>query len=1110
MQPIRRRLRPRHPRSPGSPRPAAHRRLGRVRALLAAGVLGLVPAVVGWAPGNVDAQGITTGAITGRVTDKKTGEPMVGVTVVAGAGRDTVTAITEEDGTFRFTSLLPGRYLVTFFYGDATAEHPGIEVGAQRTTQVFHRFGDVGGEKIEIVDRRVLIAPDARRGEFIDRGQMESLPIPGRSYVATLGITPGSHGDGVGPGFSGSSGLENQYVVDGVNTTSLRYAGVGNAVLSDFVESTEVITGGYNAEYGRSTGGVVNVVTRSGSNELQGLVFASVAPGFLTAGADRAATQASSIDVEANLAVSADVGFLVSGPVIKDKLWFVLGAAPSYNRTDLARTTKRKIDSDQNTIADVDPTTGFDLYEDIRTRDFHPWSAGVQGMAKLNYAYAPEHQGQLSFVGGPSRGKTFGMYGLPETTNFDSDRLTSDLAFRWTSKFDDNRTELEAVLGWHHDHVGAQNTYAPARSQPLELLRFGNLGEWSKLGFEDQQTRLACADGGSDPFPGITNCPDEGAGYRVGGGGTIVDDTEDRWSMRLGLTRRVRARGTHEIKAGVDAELNRLTEPRLYTGGAFFENRADSKTIEASRWIQVAPTGADPAEFDRMCSYTPSGQLGDVDLPCKFIGQDDPGSMIEGETVNWAAYLRDSWAIKPNLIVDAGVRYEEQRMRYARFLRDELDPNTGQAYGTNALTLRGMFAPRIGAIYDWTREGRSKAYVHWGRFYESIPMDINSRSFGGEVSYKQEFGWAMCGASIEGYGGPSATGCPDEGAGGSAIGVGGTLIAPGLESQYLDEALGGFEYELAEDVKLGVSLQHRSLGRVVEDVSTDGAQTYVIANPGEWSKDEETALRGERDAAAAAGDTVAVARLDRLLDLYTGIRGFDRPQRDYTALQVTLARRFSRALFLTASYTFSRTRGNFPGLVSYDNGQIDPNISSQYDLVELTSNRAGPLPQDRPHNLKVDGYYRFDLKRAGMLTLGWRGRLASGTPRDALAGHPLYGLGESFLLPRGALGRTALEQAVDVHVAYARPLRHGMTLEVFADVFNVLDHQGQAAVDEDYSYRSNSAPIVGGTYEDVVFAKTVSRDNFETSDPIIRNVDFGNTVARYAPLSARLGARLSF
>ena len=67
----------------------------------------------------------------------------------------------------------------------------------------------------------------------------------------------------------------------------------------------------------------------------------------------------------------------------------------------------------------------------------------------------------------------------------------------------------------------------------------------------------------------------------------------------------------------------------------------------------------------------------------------------------------------------------------------------------------------------------------------------------------------------------------------------------------------------------------------------------------------------------------------------------------------------------TAAYTRSRAEGNYPGLVSYDNGQIDPNLSSQYDLFELLANRRGHLTQDRPHYVKLDTYRSFSLGSAG-------------------------------------------------------------------------------------------------------------------------------------------------
>ena len=1092
--------------------------------LLLAMVLGTGGSLLaaGTATTDARAQGTTTGAIGGQVTDQKTGEALAGVTIVVTSGQASQTTITEEDGTYKITDLTPGDYLVTFFYGDVTIERPGIGVGVQKTTGLYQKINTQSAvtETIVINDKPPAIDPTSTsQGITIDQQYTKNIPVPGRTFASALGAAAGSQGDSEGVAFSGSSSLENQYYVDGVNTTSLGYGRVGSPVLNDFIEETEVITGGYNAEYGRATGAVVNVVTKSGGNEFEGLVFAYITPGMLSAAPERAASRSSSIDISGELGVRADVGFLLSGPVIKDKLWYVIAAAPTYSYSNLHRTTKRQVDCDDPATltietpqtggcvdaggADVDPETGYTVFEDISTREFRPYVAGLSGLAKLNYALAPEHQGQLSFQGGPARGRFDRLRGVPSATQFETSSFNSDVSGKWTSKFNDNKTEVEGIVGWHRDSNKFQTVDPAARNTPLEWLRFGNLGEWSKLGFEDEATRLACTDGGPDDPYVITNCPDRGPGYLVGGGGFYDDTEENRYAAKLSLTQRIKALGTHEIKAGIDGEINRLTEPRGYTGGVFFENRGGAaKVIRANRYVQVAPVESTDPAFDKICTYTPVGSMIDEEIPCRFIDQGEEGSLIEGETVNWSAYLRDSGQIRPNLTLNAGLRYEEQRLRYAEFLRDDVDPNTGETYGDNAMEMTGMLAPRVGLLYDWTREGRSKIYAHWGRFYESIPMDINSRSFGGEVSQQQEFDWMDCGATVEGYGGPSSTGCPEQATGGSLIGVGGTAVAPGIKPQYLDETIFGVEYELMEDLKLGVSVQSRALKRVIEDVSTDGAATYIIANPGEWSDEEEAKLQAEIDGTA---DPLRKARLEKLLRLYTGIRVFDAPTRRYDALQFTVTRRFSKAFYMQGSYTYARTVGNYPGLISYDNGQVDPNISSQYDLIELLANRQGPLPQDRPHYIKLDGYYQMDFKKAGRATIGWRARALSGVPRNALAGHPLYGSGESFVLPRGEIGRTSFETGLDLHVGYSRLLSKGMDLELFGDLFNVFNDQGTASVDEQYSSASDSNPIVGGTYEDLIFAKEL-----DTPETIERNPNFGNVDGRYPPLSVQFGARLSF
>jgi hypothetical protein len=209
--------------------------------------------------------------------------------------------------------------------------------------------------------------------------------------------------------------------------------------------------------------------------------------------------------------------------------------------------------------------------------------------------------------------------------------------------------------------------------------------------------------------------------------------------------------------------------------------------------------------------------------------------------------------------------------------------------------------------------------------------------------------------------------------------------------------------------------------------------------------------------------------------------------------------------------------GNYPGLISPENGQIDPNISSQYDLIELLANHSGPLPQDRPHSLKIDGYYTFDLQRQGALTVGARIRAFSGMPENALAAHYIYGANESFLLPRGELGRSDFDHGVDLQVQYARKLGKGLELTVYATVFNVYDHQGTANIDQTYARAvslsgqlQNANPVSGGTYEDLIWVKQINAKGEEQPNPIGRNPNFGNTTQRYAPTYAVLGARMAF
>src|SRR5690606_39586039 len=133
---------------------------------------------------------------------------------------------------------------------------------------------------------QVVDTTNTTAGTNLDSETLSRLPV-GRSFSDTLYVASGvSSGGGTGranPSVSGASGLENLYVVDGVNITnpgygalgsySIVFGSLGTGVTYDFVQEVQVKTAGYEAEYGQSTGGVVNVVTKSGTNDLRGTVF---------------------------------------------------------------------------------------------------------------------------------------------------------------------------------------------------------------------------------------------------------------------------------------------------------------------------------------------------------------------------------------------------------------------------------------------------------------------------------------------------------------------------------------------------------------------------------------------------------------------------------------------------------------------------------------------------------------------------------------------------------------------------------------------------------------------------------------------------------------------
>src|SRR5262249_17958069 len=156
--------------------------------------------------------------------------------------------------------------------------------------------------------------------------------------------------------------------------------------------------------------------------------------------------------------------------------------------------------------------------------------------------------------------------------------------------------------------------------------------------------------------------------------GPMVNDTEQRLNAKAAVTERVKLLGNHEIKAGVDIDSDTADEARLYSGGGVIQNFIGTAII-LTRWVQLRGLEGSPRamsnpdqRFGNMCT-TPNPRGGaavgtpTVTFLCDYLGgnQGDPGTQVTSNTLNWSAYLRDSWQIMPNLTLNAGLRYEEQR-----------------------------------------------------------------------------------------------------------------------------------------------------------------------------------------------------------------------------------------------------------------------------------------------------------------------------------------------------------------------------------------------------------------------------------------------------------------
>ena len=234
------------------------------------------------------------------------------------------TTVTDTAGRFRFPVLGPGVYAVTAqLSGFSKVERSNLRVALGATTTVPITMGL--SVKEEIVVTSEAPAVDTSKTTIGTSATLESiqrLPL-GRNFASIAGTVAGTGTDVSGNvTVYGATGLENAYIVDGVNTTGVKTGTQAKQLNNEFVQEVEVKTGGYEAEFGRVLGGTINVVTKSGGNEFKGDAFGYYDSGSLASSdkntADRNASNQGEYFSPKRLDFGADLG----GYFVKDRLWF--------------------------------------------------------------------------------------------------------------------------------------------------------------------------------------------------------------------------------------------------------------------------------------------------------------------------------------------------------------------------------------------------------------------------------------------------------------------------------------------------------------------------------------------------------------------------------------------------------------------------------------------------------------------------------------------------------------------------------------------------------------------------------------------------------------------
>jgi carboxypeptidase family protein len=1106
---------------------------------------------------------LTTGSIAGDVVDSN-GAIVPGATVKVTGPLGARTTTTNDQGHYVVDNLVPGNYTLRVEKGNFKAtELTDITVLVNKTltTNVTLQAGQIsevvtvtgGGSAVD----QATTAISSNLNDQLFTNLPVQRAVSGLFYLAP-GATDGLGGGRDNPSISGGSALDNLYVADGVNITDSAFGGIGTfsrsygalgtGINTSFVKEVQVKTAGFEPQYGQSQGGIVNIVTQSGSNEYHGAIYGFANPAGLEATRKQAddfprRNPGGKVLHQEGYDAGVDVGGYVPGA--RNNLFFFGSFNPTVRR-DLVR------GSEANSLNPVD--SGLRI---IRGPQFALRTRSYNYAAKGEWLINSNHQ------------VTFSIFGDPSQTNKSSFRgLTID------------NTTADSVLDYGTRNIALR--YNGTWSPTLTFNASFGMGRttFDETGF-DPITQIADRRGSDQlNIEAVTgHLPSRGNFTAVGLG--FFEPTESKTKRAdFNLSKIHNMWGQHTLGLGYTFQRGNYTGVRDRSG--------PKVTIPAGNGIASGQTANIQLRLRYRTSSTVTINGVDVPntLPLFPVALDNGTTellpvrlqVIRGEfgDTNFstfsnyhATYAQDTWRFNKYITGLFGLRWEQE----------QLNGSPGLASGNRVhYTLTDNWAPRLGVTVDPLGHGKSKAYYNYGRFFEYLPLDLAERSLSSEQDWTgslfiPQFTTNGAGERIAVIN-PLGTVNPIIDAahqlpGGTTISAQdpANAFSAGTKLGFTDEHTFGFEQQLPHNFTFSARYIDRRSKRIIEDaavLSPEAAlscdfpfcenfvinQVYSIVNiskqldaftnlhPFIFNPTFTTVDVGGGDLvdfitntpAGCASSPSGFAGVGLQPNFFypngsqsvcfaqTGIDadgntlvspdgqadGFPNAVRKYRALEIELNRRFSNGWQGFFNWRIAKLEGNFEGHLRNDNGQTDPGISSLFDFTQGDLNllgdqfAIGPLNSDRRHIINVYGSYAFDKGRGfhmlNGLNLGLNMRFETGLPVNKLDPHPVYlNTGEIPLGGRGSQGRTPDYTRFDLHADYSWAVTEKTKVKFIADFFNLFNSQRVLRFDE-----NNALDFVGAS-------------NPPNPDFLKPRATLGNISQGYhTPFNLRLGVRFEF